>query len=197
MDPDMVRQQEEAEADSRLRIFATGRPPSARPKEDAFVLRAEPREPSKSAAPAAIPARRPLSWGAAMRATLYCLLLAILGLVGGIMLGVKLGLVHWQFFILGMAAGLLLGWQAAVTVLRKRYRLGVVQAWRASFIPAVIILMSLVGGLAVMLPVITGSTLETAQAGQLLVPWLLSLGVGAMAGFVLALPKMRANLTRA
>ncbi len=194
MDPDMVRQQEEEEAASRLRKYVIGRPPSAPVREDAFVLRAEPREAFKVSATAAAPVKRPPGWGAVFRATLYCLLFSVLGLVGGILLGMQLGLVHWQFFALGMAAGFVSGWQSAVAVLRKRYKLGVVQAYRAPLIPAAIILFSLVGGLAVILPVITGSSLATAQASQLLVPWLLSLGAGAVAGFVLALPKMRANL---
>ena len=194
MDPDMVRQQEEEEAASRLRKFVMGRPPSAPGQEDAFVLRAELREPSKAAAPAAIPVKRPPDWGAALRATLYCLFFTVLGLVGGILLGFKLGLVHWQCFALGMAVGFLSGWQSAVALLRKRYKLGVVQAYRAPLVPALIILLSLVGGLAVILPIVTESSLATAQASQLLVPWLFSLGAGAVAGFILALPKMRANL---
>jgi hypothetical protein len=204
MDPDMVRQQEEEEAASRLRKFATGRPPSAPPKDDAFVLRADPRQPFtnprqplKAAAPApaaAAPAKRPPGWGAVLRATLYCLLFTILGLIGGILIGMQLGLVPWQYFTLGMVAGFVSGWQSAVAVLRKRYKLGVVQAYRAPLVPAMIMLASLVGGLAVMLPIITGSSLATAQWTQLLMPWLLSLGVGAAAGFVLALPKMRSNL---
>ena len=193
MDPDMVRQQEEEEAASRLRKFAMGRPPSAPMKEEAFVLRAPPRADFR-VAPAAPTAKRSPGWGGVVRATIYCLLFTILGLVGGILIGIQLGLVHWQFFALGMAAGFLSGWQSAVAVLRKRYKLGVVQAYRAPLVPAVIILFSLVGGLAVMLPIITGTSLATAQASQLLVPWLLSLGAGAAAGFVLALPKMRANL---
>ena len=200
MDPDMVRQQEEEEAASRLRKIVTGRSPSAPApapaavKADPLVLRAEPREPFKAAAPAAVaPPKRAAGWGAVLRATLYCLVFSILGLVGGIMLGVKLGLVHWQFFVLGMSAGFLAGWQSAVAVLRKRYELGVVRAYRAPLIPALIILLSLVAGLAVILP-FAGPSLETAQTSQLLMPWLFSLGVGATAGFVLALPKMRANL---
>ena len=202
MDPDMVRQQEEEEAASRLRRFAAARPPAAPPKDDAFILRAEPREPFKAAAPAkaaasaAIPARRPLAWGAATRATLYCLLFTIFGLIGGILIGMQLGLVPWQYFALGMIGGFASGLQSSVAVLRKRYKLSVGQAWRASLAPAVIVLTSLVGGLAVMLPVITGSSLATEHWTQLLTPWLLSLGVGAAAGLVLALPKMRANLPR-
>jgi hypothetical protein len=201
MDPDMVRQQEEAEAASRVHIFATGRPPAAAVKQDAFVLRAEPREPFNpivtpaAPTPAATPVKLPLGWGAVLRATLYCLFFTVLGLVGGILLGMQLGLVHWQFFALGMLVGFLSGWQSAVAVLRKRYRLGVVQAYRAPLVPAAIILLSLVAGLAVFLPIITGTTLATAQANQLLAPWLFSLAVGAAAGFVLALPKMRTNLS--
>ena len=194
MDPDMVRQQEEEETASGLRNFVMSRPKGPAVREEAFVLRAEPREPFKAAPPIAAPANGPLRWGAAMRATLYCLLFTILGLIGGILIGMQLGLVNWQFFTLGMGAGFLSGWQAAVAVLRKRYRLGVVHAYRAPLVPALIILFSLVGGLAVILPVITGTTLATANAGQLLLPWLFSLATGAVVGLLLALPKMRANL---
>src|SRR5258708_4224478 len=133
MDPDMVRQQEEEEeAASRLRKFV-GRPPAAPAKEDAFVLRAEPRETYKAPAPAAAPAaaapKRSPGWGAAVQATTYCVLFAILGLVGGIMLGVKLGLVSWQSLALGMSAGFLFGWRSAVAALRKRYTTGFTRAY--------------------------------------------------------------------
>jgi hypothetical protein len=193
MDPDLVRQQEEEEAASRLRKFVTARPPSAPAPHDALVLRAEPREPFKAAAPAAAPVKRPPGWGAVLRAAAYCLLFTVLGLVGGIMFGVKIGLVAWQSLALGMAAGFVFGWQSAVATLRKRYKLGFAQAYRAPLIPAVILLLSLVGGLAVILP-LTGASRDAAHAGPLLTPWLISLGVGAAVGLTLALPKMRANL---
>ena len=192
MDPDMVRQQEEEEAASRLRKFVIGRAPSAPVREEAFVLRAEPREPFR-VAPAAPAVKRSPGWGAVVRATTYCLLFTFLGFVGGVTLGFQLGLVAWQFLALGAAVGFLSGWQSGVAVLRKRYKLGVVQSYRAPLIPTFIILLSLVGGLAVILPVVRPS-LQTAHASEHLVPLLFSLGVGAVAGFVLALPKMRANL---
>jgi hypothetical protein len=193
MDPDMVRQQEEEESASRLRGVMTGRAPFFPPKPDAFVLRAEPRELPKAPAPAAARPKRPPGWGAALQATLYCTVFAILGLIGGIMLGVKLGLVSWQSLALGMSAGFLFGWRSAVAALRRRYTTGFTRAYRASLVPALIIQLSLVGGLAIILP-FAGASLETAHTSQLLTPWLISLGIGATVGFVLALPKMRGNL---
>lgn len=194
MDPDMVRQQEEEEAASFLRGIISGRAPHSTPKQDAFVLRAEPRERHQAPPPMAAPRpKREPGWGAALQATFYCVLFAILGLVGGIMLGVKLGLVSWQSLGLGMAAGFLFGWRSAVAALRKRYATGFTRAYRASLVPALIIQLSLVGGLAVILP-FAGATLETANTSLLLKPWLISLAIGAVVGFVLALPKLRGNL---
>jgi hypothetical protein len=195
MDPDMVRQQEEEEAASRLRGVITGRMPPPPPKRDAFVLRAEPRERFSEAEPAAAaPARerRAPGWGAALRATTYCVFFAGVGLVGGIAIGANLELVSWQSLAFGVAAGFLLGWRSAVGALRKYYAAGIARAYRASLVPALIIIMSLVGGWATILP-FAGTAVDAAHTGQLLKPWL-GLFIGAAAGFALALPKLRANL---
>jgi hypothetical protein len=191
MDPDMVRQQEEEEAASRLRGVITGRmPPPPPPKRDAFVLRAEPRERFREAAPAAEAApareRRAPGWGAAIRATAYCVFFAGVGLVGGIAVGANLGLVSWQSLAFGVAAGFLFGWRSAVAALRKYYAAGIAGAYRASLVPALIITMSLVGGFA-------GTAVDAAHTSQLLRPWL-GLFIGAAVGFALALPKLRTNL---
>jgi Domain of unknown function (DUF4396) len=200
MDPDMVRQQEEEEAASR-RGALNGRASFTPPRHDPFVMRAEPRDIPVAPVPAPAPAparridppKRAPGWLAASRATFYCVLFGALGLIGGIMLGVKLGLVSWQSLGLGMLIGFGLGWRAAVAVLRKRYTTGFTRAYRASLVPALIVLICLVGGLAVILP-FAGSSLDGVPTSQLLRPWLLSLTVGALAGFVLAVPKMHANL---
>jgi hypothetical protein len=193
----MVRQQEEEEAASRLRGVFNGRASFSPPKHDPFVMRAEPRD--VPIAPASAPARpkdqpkRVPGWLAATQATGYCVLFGALGLIGGIMLGVKLGLVSWQSLGLGLLAGFVFGWRSAVAALRKRGTTGFTRAYRASLVPALIIMLSLVAGLAIILP-FAGASLEGAQGGQLLRPWLLSLGLGALVGFVLAVPKMHANL---
>lgn len=198
MDPDMVRQQEEEEAASRQRGVFSRRTNFLQPRHDPFVMRAEPQNipigPVPDPAPIIQPpSKRVPGWFAASQATSYCVLFGALGLIGGIMLGVKLGLVSWQSLALGMLSGFVIGWRSAVSALRKRYTTGFARAYRASLVPAVIVLLSLVGGLAVILP-FAGSSLESAQTGQLLRPWLLSLTVGALVGFVLAVPKMHANL---
>ena len=196
MDPDMVRQQEEEEAASRLRSVVTRRAPAPPPKGDAFVLRAEPRERFREAEPAveAAPAqeRRAPGWGAALRATTYCVFFAGVGLVGGIAVGANLGLVPWQSLAFGVAAGFLFGWRSAVAALRKYYAAGIARAYRASLVPALIIILSLVGGWATILP-FAGTAVDAAHTSQLLKPWL-GLFIGAAAGFALALPKLRANL---
>jgi hypothetical protein len=193
----MVRQQEEEEAASRGRGIFSGRASFSRPRHDPFVMRAEPQNIPIGPVPAPArqfdPPKRAPGWLAASQATSYCVLFGALGLIGGIMLGVKLGLVSWQSLGLGMLTGFVLGWRSAVSALRKRYSTGFTKAYRAALIPALIVLLSLVGGLAVILP-FAGSSLEGAQTSQLLRPWLLSLTVGALVGFVLAVPKMHANL---
>jgi hypothetical protein len=197
MDPDMVRQQEEEEAASRLRGVLSRRTSFSSPRHDPFVMRAEPRNipigPVPAQAPIIEPPKRVPGWLAASQATFYCVLFGALGLIGGIMLGVKLGLVSWQSLGLGMLTGFVLGWRSAVGALRKRTTTGFTKAYRASLTPALIVLLCLVGGLAVILP-FAGSSLDSAQTGQLLRPWLLSLSIGALVGFVLAVPKMHANL---
>jgi hypothetical protein len=206
MDPDMVRQQEEEEAAARLRAVIGAQAPFIRAgdkEEDKFILRAEPREPVPASAPAApmvkaakatraaSPVKPMPGWGGALRATLLCILLTVVGLVGGIMVGVKLGLVSWQSLALGMAAGFLFGWQSAVASIRKRYGLGRIGALRAPLVPAVIVLLALVAALGLVLP-FAGRAADGADT--LFLPWLISLGVGAAAGLVLALPKMRSGL---
>jgi Domain of unknown function (DUF4396) len=198
MDPDIVRQQEEEEAASRLRGIVTGRTPPPPPRHDPFVLRAEPRATLKTPPPSHASAprpRRPPGWGAALQATVYCTLSSVFGLIAGIVLGAQLGLLSWQSLALGVAAGFLLGWRAAVAVLRRHYANRLSRAYRAALVPALIITISLVGGLAIILP-FAGASLAEAHSGALMKPWLISLCVGAIVGLVLALPKMLHNIHR-
>jgi hypothetical protein len=196
MDPDMVRQQEEAEAMSRM-----GRTPAARAaiaprvaNDDPIVLRAERRDGSVPALPATRFARhRPQGWGAALRACFFCLLLAAVGLVGGIMLGVKLGLIPEQSLAIGAGIGFLLGWQAAAASLRRR-GLPFARAIRAAFMPTAIILIALIGGMAaasLRMDIAARTIPDYASSGY----WL-SVGVAALIGFILASAKMRRSLRR-
>ncbi len=198
MDPDIVRQQEEEEDASRLRGIVTGRmPPPPPPRQDPFVLRAEPRAALRTPpppTPAAAPRpQRPPGWGAALRATVYCALSSVFGLIAGIVFGAQLGLLSWQSLALGVAAGFLLGWRAAVAALRRHYANRMFRAYRAALVPALIVTISLVGGLAVILP-FAGASLAEVHSGALMKPWLVSLCIGAMIGLVLALPKMLHNI---
>lgn len=196
MDPNLVRQQEEEEAASLLRNVFTGRAPFSPPKPDPLVLRAEPRDipkpPSFPSPTAFDDSDSAPGWGAALQATLYSLLFVIIGLVGGIILGARLGLVSWQSLALGMIGGFLLGWRSAVAALGKRYAISTVRAYRASLIPTLIILCSLVGSFASILS-LPGASSSAAGVNPL-TPWLISLIIGAAVGFALALPKMFDNL---
>jgi hypothetical protein len=196
MDPDMVRQQEEAEAMSRM--GKSGAAQAANPpraiQDDPIVLRAERRD--GSGAPSAAPtsaSRPPRTWGPALRACFFCLLMAAVGLVGGIMLGVKLGLIPEQSLAIGAGIGFLLGWQAAITSLR-RSGLSFGRAIRVAFIPNAIILAALIGGVAaaaLRMDIAARTISDYVSNGY----WL-SVGVAALIGYVLASAKMRRSLHR-
>lgn len=202
MDPDMVRQQEEEETASRQRGPVPPRPgivvkPSGR--EEAFVLRAEPREGDRPSAATASETRAraqkpPPGWGAALRASFFATAVASLVLVAGIMAGVRLGLVAWQSLAIGLAGGYLLGWQAAVSGLRRRYELSFGKALRATAVPVILILLALVSAMATAALFIDISP-EALSNGFLPSYWMTVAG-GAFAGFLLAVVKMRNNLKR-
>ena len=197
MDPDLVRQQEEAEAASRARRpLAAGtraqQPPvQPAPQPDApFVMRADPRDHLVAAPPSAPP--QLLGWGAALRVTTSAFAMTSLGLVAGILLGVKLGLISWQSFAIGAAAGLLLGWQSAFSSLRRRYKLGVASAARVPIIPVLIMLVALIVGMAVAalrLGLPTSAPADYSQGSY----WL-NAGLVALIGIVFAVLRMRKAL---
>lgn len=163
MDPDLVRQQAEAEIASR-----EGR----RRGPAGFDERIEPVLPMggqvrDDLSPPLIPAARGGSagWGAALSIAASCTLGVLVGLVGGIMLGVKLQLVPWQSAAVGSAAGLLIGWRLASRLLMRR---GVRSGYRAALMPAILILavMSAAMFLAPHLTAPTGGGAQsTAAAG--------------------------------
>jgi hypothetical protein len=194
MDPDLVRQQEEAEAASRLRrpipAAAAGmKPPvsQAHPVDTPFVLRADPREQLIASAPSAPP--KPLGWGPAMHVATTSFVFTSLGLVAGILLGVQLGLVSWQSFAIGAAAGYFLGWQSAYASLRKRYKLGFRRALHVPLLPTAMILIALVAGMAV-------AAFRVGVPGPALTEdphssYWLNAGLVALIGYVLAALKLR------
>ncbi|WP_125461891.1 MULTISPECIES: DUF4396 domain-containing protein [Rhodomicrobium] len=195
MDPDMVRQQEEAEAAARLRspimmMAAPADPPSTPPGDHAFTPRIEPRE---DYIPAEIvPEKTAPGWGAVLRATFYSLFLTGLGLMAGIMFGVKLGLVPWQSLLIGSAAGFLLGWLSAVGSLRKRYKLSFLEAYRAPLAPTGIILAALILSMAI--ASLFTDISPTAMTQRALPTYWVIVSIGGLIGYVAAAYRMRKSL---
>ncbi len=203
MDPDMVRQQEEAEEESRLSRLAPVQmpPPGPVPAPPAraggaaepIVLRAEPRGGEEAAAPAEA-APRPVGWFAAIRAGLYCLIMTTLGLLAGIMIGVRTGLFPSQSLAIGAGLGLLLGWQAILASLRANAGLSFRRALLASLLPGTLMLISLIGGM-VAAAYFTGVTTETIAEGHLPSFWAI-VGAGGLTGIILAAIRMRKVVRR-
>jgi hypothetical protein len=165
MDPDMVRQQEEAEEESRRLKLApavapasTAAPPSPAPKpEPRIVPRTEETETVLAhvhmpGLPPVIPIKRKkrptppvdsgsrIGWFVALRISVYALIMATLGLLGGMTLGSKLGLAPMQSFLTGAGLGFLLGWQAAFASLRANREVSFIRALLRSISPALIVL---------------------------------------------------------
>jgi hypothetical protein len=157
------------------------------PPDTPFVLRADPRDHLIAAAPVAPP--RPLGLGASMRVATTSLIFTSLGFVAGSLLGMQLGLIYWQSFTMGAAAGYLIGWQSAYASLRKRYGLRVKQALSAPLVPTALILIALIVGISVRshlgLPPITTDPHSS--------DWL-NAGVITLIGYGLAILKMRKAL---
>ncbi len=191
MDPDMVRQQEEAETATRQRGPAAARPAAQSPHgHNPFVLRADPRggiRPPRPVRPKSAP-----GWGAALRGSFFCLIITALALVAGIMIGVKIGLVAWQSLGIGIAAGFLLGWQSAVAALRRRYQLSLTRALRATIVPTALILFALV--LAMATAALFMDISPTALSDSFLPSYWITVGIGGLIGFVLATIRMHGNL---
>ncbi len=136
MDPDLVRQQAEEEAASRL-LSRRDLPPDKR-VEPVLPMgtRAHPARRATGSLGGGIYPRGPeiavraltLGWGAAVGIAASATLGTIVGIVGGMMLGVKLQLVPLQTVLIGATAGLVLGWQVGALALIQRAG---VTWWRA------------------------------------------------------------------
>jgi hypothetical protein len=154
MDPDLVRQQAEEEAASRLLsrrelppeirrepVLPMGTPLTTAPAS----MRAEP-----PAAPT--PALAPLvtaGWRTAIGVATTCMIATAVGLVGGLMIGVKLQLVPWQSAAIGTSAALLLGWQLSALALMRRGRMVWWRAYRVGFRTAFLTLFVMAGAMFV------------------------------------------------
>ncbi len=153
MDLDLVRQQAEEEAASRLLSRCELSP----------AVRREPVLPMGTplAGPGATGALRvpghdgtaaPLvtaGWRAAIGIATICVIATTFGLVGGLMLGVKLQLVPWQSAALGTSAGLLMGWQLSALAIRRSARLVWWRAYRVGFRTAFLVLFVMTGAMFV------------------------------------------------
>lgn len=144
MDPDMVRQQEEAEAESLLFGIQTQplcfqhslRPENTPTPTEALSSSIEiQRSISKPDIP---PARHPPS---VSLAAIYNAMLTAAGLAGGIMAGVKLQLVDFQSLGVQALSGFFLGGQGTATYLRRR-GVAVGKAYRTSFSTTAMVLAS-------------------------------------------------------
>jgi len=191
MDPDMVRQQEEAEQESRLGPATQARAPASAERvarrETSLVLRSEARHDADAEAAAAKANR--IGWFAALRASLYCLILTMLGLLGGIMIGVKSGLFPTQSLAIGAGLGVVLGWQSAFASLRASKRLAFGRAMLTAIVPAVIVLACLIGAMLAAFQ-LTGVSPQTLAEGHLPAFWMI-VGGGGVIGVILAASRIR------
>jgi hypothetical protein len=168
MDPDMVRQQEEAEEEAR-RLTMNPAPvavaAAAPPSPPASAPRPAPRSEEPETVlthvhipglPPVIPVlrkkKRPappadtrsrIGWSAALRASLYALIMTGLGLLVGIPVGVQLGFSPIQSLAVGAALGFLLGWRSAFASLRANKQISFGRAMLVSVSPALIVLAGL------------------------------------------------------
>jgi hypothetical protein len=164
MDPDLVRQQAEEEAASRIHSRREP-PPDVRiepflPMPVAMTDRRAPRRDHANVYHGGMQAATAVAtagWRMALGIATSCVLGTTVGLVGGIMLGVKLQLVPWQGALIGASAGLLLGWRLGSLALIKRAAMARMQAYGAAFRAAFMIFLIMAVSMFV-IPHITGAT---------------------------------------
>ena len=213
MDPDMVRQQEEAEEEARrltLGIASAATtaapvldrpiPKVVAPKSDeteTVLVHAHvpglppliPMKRKKKRAESPVDARARIGWFVALRVSLYALIMSALGLLGGIMVGVKLGLAAPQSLALGAGIGFLLGWQAAFVSLRANRDISFAWAMLISVWPAIIVLVMLIAAM-VAGSHFTGIQPDSIAAGQIRAFWMI-VGSGALLALLLSTVRTR------
>ena len=196
MDPDMVRQQEEAEAASRLRRHPQEQSPqlsAAPPVAERITLSGEVRDvPPASAAtpPRWLKAGKGGAWFAAFLDTA----LTTAGLSHGLTVGEGLSLVPWQTLLTGGLAGFLLGWGGSALWLRLRHGFTFGGATGAAMLPTAMVLvvmmaaMKLADRFGAMAPPALIEALEDYPADVLI------LGTGALISYFLALGRLWKSL---
>lgn len=186
MDPDMVRQQAEEEAASRI-IHSRGAPPPNLRIEPALPVPAQFSQ-SRFASgfekmtPPPAPVMIP-GWGAALNIATSCAIAATFGLVGGLMLAVKLQLVAWQGVAIGASAGLALGWRLSSLALLRRGSYSRLQAHGAAFKMTLAVLAVMALGMFV-LPHFVGPSTGANQPMDVMTFWKCVAAGGAASIFV-------------
>lgn len=196
MDPDMVRQQEEAEIASR----------SPRPGQEPFQ-RSAMAQPAASYYPSAPHSYHSPSGGAPPQRTepiqrgvwftaLLATFLTVLGLSQGLKFGVALSLVPWQALSAGALAAFIAGWGGTALWLRFRHRLSSGRAAAAAFLPAVMVMIIMKAAFKLadrywtLVPINIAELLDHYEAGVLIV------SAGALAAYLLAFYRLRKSLRR-
>jgi hypothetical protein len=199
MDPDLVRQQEEAEAEHRRGGKMPPPPAQKNPvpppiAERTILSRAKPplanlSQPSRGHAPAARPRLAP--WLATGRAMFGGTAMAALGIFGGMLLGAKLGLVLVQQFMLGAGTGTVVGWQSAALALRRSgYRASV--SLLATILPIVLVAGAMTAGIIIAVLDLSAVTMEVSP-GVTLKYWQI-VAIGAAVATATAAPTLRMAL---
>lgn len=197
MDPDMVRQQAEEEAASR--IHARRPPPPDRRIEPVLPMgttmqpRMAPRHDEID--PASVKAASAMvtaGWRTAIGIAASCVLGTTVGLIGGVMVGVKLQLVPWQGAAIGAAAGFFIASKVTSVALIQRGGLGRWRAIGAGFRTSLVVLVIMVPAMFV-LPHFIGAPVAPNAAFEIGLFWK-SVAAGAMVALVLGGVSLRGAL---
>lgn len=201
MDPDLVRQQAEEEAASRMLARRTLTPDTRiEPVLPMGSLLRETREapqPAPSTYRAGVEAAAAVisaGWRTAVGIAASCVLASTVGLVGGVMLGVKLQLVPSQGAAAGAAAGFLIGWQVTSTALVRQ---ATMPRWRALGVGfrASLVSLTVMAGAVFVAPHYLGAPGAPTVPFEMGVFWK-SVAAGAMIAIVLAGVVVRGALDR-
>ncbi len=197
MDPDMVRQQEEAEAASHSPLPRIEPPPLldvVQPLSDESPFDADfQRSPPGGDAP---PRRKNAAPRGVWFTALLDTLLTVIGLSYGLRFGANLNLVPWQALSAGALGGILMGWGATGLWLRLRHGLSAGRATMAAFPPTVMVTIVMMASIKLadrywaLAPRELAVVLEEYQAGVFM------LSGGALAAYLLALRRLWKVLRR-
>jgi hypothetical protein len=193
MDPDMVRQQEEAEAASRMPPPAPETSPllaTAQPSMEGYPFSGGTRYGPPGGSAAQPPQQSSLPRRGVWFAALLDTVLTVIGLSQGLKLGANLSLVPWQALAAGALGGYLLGWTGTGLWLRLRHRLSPLRSAAAAITPTAMILVVVMASTRLadrfwaIAPRPVVEALEDYPAGVLI------LSGGTLAAYLLALRRL-------